>query len=128
MGQLSIWEHRVMVDKVLKIDTVFGNATNFNLTDPLLLTELTGQEGISVPFYYDLTLVRGHELSDIKPEELVGTMVRIGIKHTWFHAVTPGDSEYAHRTGMVQHIEKTGRFNPGGVSANQLFVFKAHIV
>ena len=117
-----------MGEKVLKIDTIFGIARFFNFDDPLLLTDLTGQEGISMPFYYDLKMVTGDERADLNPEQLTGTMVRIGIKQTWLDKLSSSDSDYMHRTGMVQHVERTGRYNPGGVGPNQIFTFKARVV
>jgi len=121
-------EQQVMADKVLKIDTIFGIARFFDYRDGLLLTEMTGQEGISIPYYYDLQMVAGDTWSDLKPEKLIGTMVRIGVKQTWYHRVKHGDGDYMHRTGMVQHVERTGRYNPGGVGPNQMFTFKARVV
>ena len=117
------------LNKVLIIDTVLGPARNLDLKDELMLTELTGQEGISVPFFYDLTMARDPAKPDIDPAAMIGTMVRIGISRTNSAPSEPGHDHYVLRTGMILHFEKVQKFDQaGGVGDTSLSMYKAHVV
>ena len=115
--------------KVLIIDTVLGQAENLDLTDELMLTELTGQEGISMPFFYDLTMVRDPAKPDIPPLKMIGTMCRIGIaRHNSANTGRLHD-DYVLRTGMILHFEKVQKFDQGGgVGDTSRSMYKAHVV
>lgn len=80
--------------KVLTIDTVLGQAKNQDQTDPLMLTTVNGTEGISQCFVYDVSMARHPDLRDVVPQDLIGTMARIGIQQT-------NSSVYIYRTGMI---------------------------
>jgi len=107
-----------MVNKVLTLDTVMGS-------DVLQPTKLTGPEGISMPFSYELEMVSSsrdiEDLADNPAASLIGTMARIGI------LTGPKDTDYTHRTGMISRFELTGTFNPGGQQDN-LSVYKATLL
>src|ERR1044071_2269744 len=115
--------------KVLIIDTVLGQAKNLDLTDELMLTEFTGQEGISMPFFYDLTMVRDPDKPDIASPKMIGTMCRIGVARQ--HSANTGSlhDDYVLRTGMILHFEKVQKFDQGGgVGDTSRSMYKAHIV
>ncbi len=117
------------LNKVLIVDTVLGLAKNLDLTDELMLTELTGQEGISIPFFYDLTMARDPAKPDIPPATLIGTMVRIGIARTNQAQSQASHDHYVLRTGMVLHFEKVEKFDKaGGLGDTSLSMYKAHVV
>jgi len=111
-----------MGEKVLTIDTVLGEAKNKDMTDQLMLIEVTGQEAISRPFVYDVTMARDPDLRDVVPADMIGTMARIGILQT--------DSNfYIYRTGMIQNFQKIGKFTEAGGAGNtDILLFKARIV
>src|ERR1700676_120998 len=102
------------LNKVLIVDNVLGLAQNLNLTDELMLAQMTGQEGISIPFFYDITMVRDPAKPDINPATMIGTMVRIGIARTNSPQRAPIHNHYELRTGMVLHFEKVDKFDSAG--------------
>jgi uncharacterized protein involved in type VI secretion and phage assembly len=115
--------------KVLIVDTVLGQAKNLDLTDELMLTELTGQEGISMPFFYDLTMVRDPAKPDIPPPKMIGTMCRIGIARQNSANTGRLHDDYVLRTGMILHFEKVQKFDQGGgVGDTSRSMYKAHVV
>jgi hypothetical protein len=64
--------------KTLKIDTFLGAATRLNDDDELLLTSIDGQEGVSIPFRYDLVLMRRAAKPNVdgRLERIMGTSAR----------------------------------------------------
>ena len=106
-----------MVTKVLTFDTVMGQV--------LKPTKLVGQEGMSIPFSYQLDLVSNsadvQNLALMAAASLIGTMARVGL-HTG-----PADTQYTYRTGMISRFERTGVFNPGGTQDN-LSVYSVTLV
>jgi len=111
--------------KFLTIDTVLGPAVNKNARDPLMLTRLTGQEGISMPFLYELTMARsfgpGDDFDETGPQLLVGTMARVGILKS------QNPDIYTYRTGMFATFERSGFTNPGGLQ-NKFATYKGTLV
>ena len=110
--------------KALTIDTVLGQAKNQDQTDPLMLTTVTGTEGISQCFVYDVSMARHPDLRDVVPQDLIGTMARIGIQQT-------GSTFYIYRTGIIQNFQKTGVYTgaDGMVAAStHLLQYRARIV
>ena len=75
---------------LLTIDTVLGAATDFNgdqkEPDPLLLTSLDGQEGVSMPFTYDLVMLCPLKWIEAHHEptalDMLGTSARVGLLTT----------------------------------------------
>src|SRR6266851_1434145 len=117
------------LNKVLIVDTVLGLARHLNFEDELMLTELTGQEGISIPFFYDLTMARDPAKPDISPPKMIGTMCRIGIARTNTSQSEPIHDHYVLRTGMILHFEKVQKFDQaGGVGDTSSSMYKAHVV
>ena len=117
------------VNKVLIVDTVLGLAQKFNNEDELMLTEFAGQEGISIPFFYDLTMARDPAKPDIDPAMMIGTMARFGIARTNQAQSHPSHDHYVLRTGMILHFEKIDKFDKaGGVGDTSLSMYKAHLV
>ena len=91
----------------------------------LMPTQLTGQEGISIPFSYELTLASAsrdvEDLALSAAGSLIGTLARIGL------LVGPADTQYTYRTGMISRFERSGTFNPGGLQDN-LSVYKMTVI
>lgn len=65
----------------LSVDTPLGQAKGEDDDDPLLLLRVSGAEGISMPYAFELTML-GSKTSDIKPEQLVGRPAKFGIRKT----------------------------------------------
>ena len=110
--------------KVLTIDTKLGEAKNQDQTDPLMLTTVTGIEGISQPFAYDVSLARHPSKGDVVPQDLIGTMARIGIQQT-------NSSIFFYRTGMIQNFQKAGVYTGAdgrGAASTNLLTYRARIV
>jgi uncharacterized protein involved in type VI secretion and phage assembly len=121
----------VHLRRVLIVDTALphGQAYWFDNRDQLMLVELTGQEGISVPFFYDLTMARNPDLPDVDPADMVGTMVRFGIARWEILPAHATHDYYVLRTGMILHFEKLEKYdNAGGLGDTSLMLYKAHVV
>jgi uncharacterized protein involved in type VI secretion and phage assembly len=105
--------------KTLKIDTFLGPAESLDPSDPLLLTSLDGREGVSIPFTYDLVLMR--QLAKVNVEEklegIIGTSARIGLLRPG-----PGNPTYIHRVGSFSQFERIG------ISKNKFLVYKARLI
>ena len=108
---------------VLKIDTILGAAANLNSTDPLLPTSLDGQEGVSVPFTYDLVLMRRLQEDgggEVPINRILGTSARIGLLSG---NDDQGNPTYIHRVGSFSQFEKTGLSRK-----RKLLVYKARLI
>jgi uncharacterized protein involved in type VI secretion and phage assembly len=109
-----------MMARTLKIDTFLGAATG-SLDDELLLTSLSGREGVSSPFVYDLVLMRRDTKANVdKLKRIIGSSARIGV-------LGPGPedqarAEYIHRVGTFSQFERTG------ITTHGLLVFKARLI
>ncbi len=98
-----------MVDKFIIMDTVLGPQRTRTLADELLPTQVIGQEGISTPFFYDLTMVRDPtEKGLLDPRKLIGTPVRFGLLTRQEHA-----TQYSFRTGVFQTFNRMPRAAAG---------------
>jgi uncharacterized protein involved in type VI secretion and phage assembly len=108
---------------ILKIDTILGPATKLSVEDPLLPTSLDGQEGVSVPFTYDLVLMRrleGRDGGEVPIDKILGTSARIGLLSS---TADPDNPTYTHRVGSFSQFVKTG------LSAKRkLLVYKARLI
>jgi uncharacterized protein involved in type VI secretion and phage assembly len=108
---------------VLKIDTILGAAANLNSTDPLLPTSLDGQEGVSVPFTYDVVLMRRLQEDgggEVPVNRMLGTSARIGLLSG---TDDRGKPTYIHRVGSFSQFEKTGLSRK-----RRLLVYKARLI
>src|SRR5262245_16866282 len=94
------------MSKLLKIDSVLGRATHLDADDELLLTSLDGQEGVSVPFTYDLVLMRKLDKGQLDPETLLGSSARIGLLSP--DKDRQGNPKYVHRLGVFSQFQMTG--------------------
>jgi len=63
----------------LSVETALGQAKSEDDDDPLLLLRVSGAEGISMPYAFELTML-GTKTSDIKPEQLIGRPARFGVR------------------------------------------------
>jgi uncharacterized protein involved in type VI secretion and phage assembly len=108
--------------KTLKIDTFLGPATNLNPTDELLLTSFDGREGVSVPFTYDLVLMRQAAKVNVerKLQGIIGTSARIGLLRKGEDL--QGRPKYIHRVGSFSQFERIG------ISENKFLVYKARLI
>ena len=108
---------------VLTIDTILGAATFFSAKDPLLPTSLDGQEGVSVPYTYDLVLMRRLEEAgggEVPVNKILGTSARIGLLSG---TDGQGNPTYIHRVGSFSQFEKTGLSRK-----RRLLVYKARLI
>jgi uncharacterized protein involved in type VI secretion and phage assembly len=101
---------------LLTIDTVLGAATNFggerdkDDPDPFLPTSFDGQEGVSMPFTYDLVMLcplkwiqDHHEPTAL---DMLGTSARVGLLTS--NQLAQGRPTYLHRKGTFSQFEKVG--------------------
>jgi uncharacterized protein involved in type VI secretion and phage assembly len=106
-----------VVDKVLILDTVLGPPAKKDLTDPLCPIKLQGQEGISIPYTYELTVIRHLDLKDFDPRILIGTVAKFGV-------LEKEDPEtFIFRCGMIDRVEKVGK-----TSRFDRLMYKLHLV
>ena len=95
-----------MAKKFLKIDSVLGRATHLNDDDELLLTSLDGHEGVSVPFTYDLVLMRKLDKGQVPLDKLLGSSARIGLLSP--DKDREGNPTYVNRLGVFSQFQMTG--------------------
>ncbi|MBR0654537.1 type VI secretion system Vgr family protein [Plastoroseomonas arctica] len=88
----------------LTVETLLGQGKDDDHDDPLLLARVTGAEGISMPFAFELTMI-GNEASVIEPEQLIGRPAGFGIRKT---AIVNGEQEDGHymRFGVFETFER----------------------
>jgi len=70
----------------------------------LLLSRVQGTEGISMPYSYEVTLLRPNTLPDFEPRELIGTACSFGINIRDDDA--PQGMELVIRKGVFEHLER----------------------
>ncbi len=88
----------------LTVETMLGQGKDDDHDDPLLLARVTGAEGISMPFAFDLTMI-GDKDTEIIPDKLIGRSAGFGIRKT---AIVNGDQEDGHYTrfGVFETFER----------------------
>lgn len=106
----------------LKIATRLGAQQDTGDSGNLLLQMIQGVEGISMPFSYDVTLLRYISDGDVNIRELINTPVTIGMR---------GQTDiYTFRRGVILNMEKDetnkARFEEG--AKTEFRVYKAKIV
>ncbi len=109
------------VDITLKIDTVLGNQKRRGDEGALLLSSVQGMEGISMPYYYDVTLFHlpGPD-GYIDPGDMIGTKATIYMRGE--------TSEYTARRGVFQTFDKAGTNEQPFMKQTNYLVYKARIV
>ena len=100
-----VTESDTQQNKLLRIDTVLSAKEKGTAGDPLLLVKIQGNEGISQPFSYDVTMFRDKGKRDIDPDQLINTVARIGIKPASDQDEVPA-SLYFPRKGVIEHFER----------------------
>jgi len=88
----------------LTVETLLGQGKDDDHDDPLLLARVSGAEGISMPFAFELTMI-GDKDTEIIPEQLIGRPAGFGIRKT---AIVNGDQEDGHymRFGVFETFER----------------------
>ena len=105
MADLAVaFESATQDDRLLRVDTVLSEKEKGLPGDPLLLVKIQGNEGISTPYSYDVTMFRDARKRDIDPQTLINTPVRLGIKPTTPDEVPP--SLYFPRKGVIERFER----------------------
>jgi uncharacterized protein involved in type VI secretion and phage assembly len=96
----------------LTVETALGLAKGEDEDDPLVLARVSGAEGISMPFAFELTMIGGKtgesdNNSEIEPDQLIGRPASFGIRKT---AVVNGEQEKGHnlRYGVFETFERLG--------------------
>jgi uncharacterized protein involved in type VI secretion and phage assembly len=79
-----------------------GKPEHFDLRDPVALSQVQGREGISIPYSFDLTMLRDENKPDLDPHTMIGAFVRFGV-------LIKDKDTYAYRSGLIEHFEKSGR-------------------
>lgn len=92
--------------RALTVETPLGFAQGEDEDDPLVLARVSGAEGISIPYAFDLTMI-GDKDTEIVPHELIGRPASFGIRKT---AVVNGEQEEGHnrRFGVFETFERLG--------------------
>ena len=98
------------VGKLLRIDTILPKTGSF---DPLLLTMVSGSEGISKPFSFDVTMYRPNQLDDLGPGALINTPVTLGIQPQ-----EKDDPFFIKRKGVFEHFERS----PGDIRGYRVYI------
>jgi uncharacterized protein involved in type VI secretion and phage assembly len=90
----------------LTVETPLGLAPGEDDDDPLLLARVSGAEGISMPYAFELTMI-GDKDTEIAPDELIGRPASFGIRKT---AVANDEQEEGHnrRFGVFETFERLG--------------------
>ncbi len=89
----------------LTVETALGLGAG-DADDPLLLLRVSGAEGISIPYAFELTML-GDKDSDIAPDKLIGRPASFGIRKTAF---VNAEQEEGHndRFGVFETFEHLG--------------------
>ena len=106
----------------LKINTRLGPQRDSGDSGHLLLQMIQGVEGISMPFSYDVTLLRYISDRDIHVRQLINSPVTIGMR---------GQTDiYTFRRGLILNMEKdeTNRGRREDGAKTDFLVYKAKIV
>ncbi len=92
-------------DRSLTVETSLGQGAE-DQDDPLLLLRVSGAEGISMPYAFELTML-GAKDSLIAPDQLIGRPASFGIRKTDF---VHGKQEEGHndRFGVFETFEHLG--------------------
>ncbi len=98
----------------LIINTVFDGHTGANESDPLLLVAVDGDEHVSQPFKYTLTVWRDQKLEHIVPEQIINTQL-FGILV----------SEY---TGQPSHTTSQGTVRETAALTKKGYAYRCGIV
>lgn len=87
----------------LSVDTPLGRAKSEEDDDPLLLLRVSGAEGISMPYAFELTML-GNKTTEIKPDELIGRPAKFGIRKTKI-TNTVQEEGFNERFGVFETFE-----------------------
>jgi uncharacterized protein involved in type VI secretion and phage assembly len=111
------------MDRNLAVFTTFGIGTKEDDDDPLVLARVTGAEGISMPFAFDLTMIGGEKVDWVrnkrkdkdtgkeeivfKPDDFIGRPAAFGLRKT---LIVNGEQEpgYYVRYGVFETFERLG--------------------
>lgn len=97
-----------MTDKFIILDTVLGPQKTRDVRDELMPTQVSGQESISSPFVYELTMVRDPAKGLVDVRKLIGTPARFGVL-----AKQDDAEQYSFRTGVFQTFNRMPRASGG---------------
>jgi uncharacterized protein involved in type VI secretion and phage assembly len=94
---------------------------------PLGLVMVKGAEGMSMPYSYEVTMVRYKGGGDFEPRELIGTACAIGIRQKRQNESSmpdPRTPEYIVRRGVFEHLERVA----GTAKNRDYFVYYGRVV
>ncbi|MFT8242991.1 type VI secretion system Vgr family protein [Roseomonas sp. BN140053] len=92
-------------DRRVTLDAAaYPNPEGEDLNDPLVVLQVSGTEGISMPYGFDLTLVGGS--TRIDPKKLIGSRGRLGFKRRI--NPTGEEHEYRYRHGIFETFSEVG--------------------
>jgi uncharacterized protein involved in type VI secretion and phage assembly len=87
--------------ELLQISTVLPSSGG---KPAFLLARVQGTEGISMPYSYEVTLLRPNTLPDFEPRQLIGTACSFGINMR--DDDDPQGAELVNRKGVFEHLER----------------------
>lgn len=89
--------------RALTVETALGLAKGEDEDDPLVLARVSGAEGISMPYAFELTMIGGRK-TEIAPDQLIGRPASFGIRKT---LIVNGEQEEGHhmRFGVFETFE-----------------------
>jgi len=102
----------------LILTTALGEEGDKEKDDPLVLAYVSGAEGISMPYAFNLTMIAGTG-SEIAATDLVGRRASFGVRKNKF---VNGEREPGHveRFGILETFERTGTFEGRRVFRSRL--------
>lgn len=103
----------------LTVMTALGDEPDPDKDDPVVLAHVSGAEGISMSYAFDLTLIGGPK-TEVDGSVVVGNRASFGIRN---NKTVNGEQEEGHveRFGILQNFEKVG-------TANDRRIFRARLV
>jgi uncharacterized protein involved in type VI secretion and phage assembly len=93
----------------LIVDTALGDEPDRGKDDPLVLAHVSGAEGISMPYAFDL-IMAGTKDAEIAAERLVGHRARFGVRKNRI-VNTEREEGHVERFGVFESFERIGTVN-----------------
>ncbi len=93
-------------NRFIQIETALGNPAGADADDNLVVAHVTGVEGLSVPYAYELGLL-GPKDKTIDPSALINTAARLRIKHIPNES-DPKSFDFVDRFGVFEQFSEAG--------------------
>jgi len=96
-------------DRELIVDTALGDEADPEKDDPLVLAQVSGAEGISMPYAFNLTMI-GTKDAEIDAKKIVGKRARWGVRSS---KIVNKEREkfFVERFGVLETFDRIGTVN-----------------